>query len=414
MQRPSTSSLTCGAFALLLAGFGAACGGSAEVSANASKRPSSALTSVSVAKVTRQDLTRDLELSAEFRPYQEIDIHAKVSGYLKSIPVDVGDTVKQGQLLAVLEVPEMMQEQAQATASIRRAELEVEKARGEVRRAEIALGIRKLSHDRLAEVVKARPNLVAQQELDDVIARYSDAEAQLAAARANLAASEQQVIVAGANKSRVDAMLSYLRISAPFAGMITQRRGDPGALVQAGTASHTQALPVVRLSQIDRLRLVLPVPESVVPRIRLGTPVEVRVDTLRRVVQGTVARFTGRLNSSTRTMETEVDLPNPNGSIMPGMFGFASLRLDQRLDALAVPVQAVDGHGVAASVMVVGLGGVAEKRKVEAGLETPNLIEIVNGLREGEMVVMTNRNRIKPGSTVEPKLVDGAALRPGH
>jgi RND family efflux transporter MFP subunit len=379
-----------------------------------SASPAPSATVVSVVRVTRHDLARELELSAEFRPYQEIDLHAKVSGYLKTIMVDVGDHVKQGQLLAVLEVPEMDQDLAQAASTVKRSSLEVQRAKSEVQRAESNLNIRKLSYDRLAAVVKSRPNLIAQQEIDDAEARLRDAEAQLASARAHMGATEEQVTASTTGKDRIDTMLSYLRISAPFAGVITQRRGDPGALVQAGTASQTQAMPVVRLSQIDRLRLVLPVPESVVPRIRIGSPVEVRVEALNRVFQGRVARFTGRLDSATRTMETEVDLQNAGHLIKPGMFGNASLRLDRRDNTIAVPVQAIAEKGGSPSVMVVNADGHLEERHVETGLETPEFVEVKSNLRDGELVVMGNRSSLKPGTRVETKLMDRSSAPRVH
>ena len=392
----------------------AGCGSEHKAAADPGDAERSSATPVSVARVSRQDLARELEVAAEFRPWQEIDLHAKVSGYLKSIHVDVGDHVRAGQPIAVLEVPEMTQELAQASGSARRTALEVERARSDVRRAETAAQIRKLSYDRLAEVIKTRPNLIAQQEIDDALARYNEAQAQLSSAKAALAAMEEQVTVANATKERVQTMMAYSRISAPFSGIITQRRGDPGALVQAGTASHTQAMPVVRLSQIDRLRLVLPVPESIVPRIRAGDPVEIRVDTLGKVFQGKISRFSGRLDTATRTMETEVDLPNPAGAIKPGMYGYATLRLDQRPNAVAVPVQAVSGHGAEASVMAVDSNQRLQEKRIVAGIETPNMIEVLSGLHENEMVVIGNRNRLKPGMLVEPKLMDRPAVSRSH
>jgi RND family efflux transporter MFP subunit len=389
------------------------CGTEHEASANASRSESRG-TPVAVAQVVRQDLARQLELSAEFRPYQEIDIHAKVSGYLKAIYVDVGDRVRQGQLVALLEIPEMAQELAQASGTVRRTALEVERAKSEVKRAETAVNIRKLSYGRLANVMKSRPNLIAQQEIDDAEARYNEAEAQLNAAKAALASMEEQVAVTSATKERVQTMMEYSRITAPFAGIITERRGDPGALIQAGTASHTQAMPVVRLSQIDRLRLVLPVPESIVPKIKAGDPVEVRVDTLGRVFQGKIARFSGRLDAGTRTMQTEVDIPNPTGIIKPGMYGYATLRLDRRNDALAIPVQAVSGHGASATVMVVDGNNRLQEKQIDPGIETPNMTEVRSGLQEGDMVVLGSRSRLRPGMPVEPKVVDAARATGGH
>ncbi len=374
---------------------------------------------VAAAPVTRQDLARDLELAAEFRPYQEIELHAKVPGYLKAIYVDVGDHVRKGQTIAELEAPEMAQELAQAVVAVKRAQTQVERARGELRRAEAAHTLQQVSYNRLASISKTRPELVAQQEIDDVKARYDGAEAQAMAAKAALAASEEEVKAALVSQERISTMMGYLRITAPFDGVVTHRFGDPGAMVQAGTASHIQAMPVVRLSQIDRLRLVLPVPESIASRVRVGAPVEIRVDSLNRVFQGRISRFSNKLDASTRTMETEVDLPNPNHSVLPGMYGYASLKVDRRNDALAVPVQAVAGHDSTPSVIVVNGQRRLEERKITLGIETPHLAEVLSGLKEGELVVIGGRSRLRPGALVEPRIKDGPELagdsgRPGH
>jgi RND family efflux transporter MFP subunit len=364
---------------------------------------------VAVERVTRQDLGRSVELAAEFRANQEIDLHAKVSGYLKAIYVDVGDHVQKGQLIAELEAPEMTQELTQAEATLKRSQVDVDRTRSELRRSEAQHSIRQMSFERLSAVIKARPNLVAQQEIDDASSRFREAEAQLSVSQAAISASEEQVRIAAAGKERFDTMLTYLRITAPFAGTITKRLADPGAMIQAGTASHVQAMPVVQLSQVDHLRLVLPVPESIVPGIRTNTPVEVRVDSLKRVFQGRISRFSGKLDSSTRTMETEVDLANPDAVIKPGMFGYATLVLEHRLDALTVPVQALSGRSSSATVLVVGTGKRLEERRVSLGLETPTRIEVLSGLREDEMVVVGARANLRPGLLVEPKLQDPTA-----
>jgi RND family efflux transporter MFP subunit len=361
---------------------------------------------VAVAPATRQDLARSLELAAEFRPYQEIALHAKVAGYLKSITVDVGDRVHEGELIAVLEVPEMGPEKLHASASLRRSRVDVERARADVARAEADVKIRRISYDRIAGVAKARPNLIAQQEVDNMAARLSEAEAQLAAAKAAVGAAEEQVQVSSATSERVDTMSEYLRITAPFAGVITKRMADPGEMIQAGTASHVQAQPIVRLSQIDRLRLVLPVPESVANRVRVGGAVEVRVDSLKRVIQGRISRFTEKLDTATRTMETEVDIPNPSHEIRPGMFGYARLLLDRRPDALGIPVQALSNDRAKPTVLVVGVDGKVAERHIEIGLETPDTIEVLNGLKDDEMVIVGNRGKVRPGQLVTARKMD--------
>lgn len=359
---------------------------------------------VAVEHVRREDLRRRLELAAEFRPYQEIALHAKIAGYLKAIHVDVGDSVKRGQLIAELEAPEMSQEVTQADAALRRARVDAERANAEVHRSEAQASLRHVSFERLSAVLKARANLVAQQDIDDASARVQDADAQLSEAKSAFAAAEEQVQIAAVSKERLETMRGYLLITAPFAGTITKRLADPGAMIQAGTASHVQAMPIVELSQIDHLRLVLPVPESVVPRIRTSAPVEVRVEALKRVFQGRIARFTGKLDAATRTMETEVDLPNSDGAIKAGMFGYATLTLEQRQDVLTIPVQALAARSLPIKVLVVSADKRLEERQLEVGLETPDRVEVRSGLREGDMVVVGARSNLRAGTMVEPRL----------
>ena len=381
--------------------------------AEANSDPQRAIT-VAVAKAKHEDLSRELALTAEFRPFQEIDVHAKVAGFVKKIYVDVGDRVKEGQLLTVLEIPEMQDDLTRATAAKRRSRAELERARDELERSQSAHEASHLSYSRLAEVIKKRPNLVAQQEIDDALARDRVSEAQVGAARQALAAAEQGVQVATADEEKVKTLAAYARIVAPFTGVISKRYADTGAMIQAGTASQTQAMPVVRLAEDRLLRLVLPVPESVVPRVRVGTPVVVRVPSLNRTFEGKVARFTSQVQLSTRTMDTEVDVPNPELVLKPGMYAEASLVLDQRDDALAIPIQAVNlGEQKRSTVLLVTPENQIEERPVKLGIETPTKVEVLSGIAENDLVVVSGRG-VRPGERVEPKIVDLAAVKGGE
>ncbi|MBI3401303.1 MAG: efflux RND transporter periplasmic adaptor subunit [Acidobacteria bacterium] len=366
---------------------------------------------VAVAKVSRGDLTQTLTLAAEFRPFQEIDVHAKIAGYVKSISVDVGDRVKAGQLLAVLEIPELLDEMRQDDAAVRRNGEEIRRSKADLERAESAHQMAHLASTRLAAVIKDRPNLVAQQDVDDATARDRMAEAQVATAQAALASAEQQLEVSKATQNKTQTLFAYGRITAPFDGVITHRYADTGAMIQAGTASQTQTMPVVRLSENRLLRLTIPVPESAVTRIRLGEPVDVRVQALGRTFPGKIARFTERLNADTRTMETEVDVANPALELIPGMYAYADITLDRISGALVVPVQALDRDERRTSVMVVN-GGKTEHRDVTVGLELPDRVEVTSGLREDELVVVGSRSQLKAGTTVTPK-TGGAAPAEG-
>jgi RND family efflux transporter MFP subunit len=391
----------------LLAFLGAC--GTTERKVEAQANPSQQAPTVAVAKVVPQDLSRDIVLTAEFIPFQEVDVMAKVAGYVKQINVDVGDHVKQGQTLAVLEVPEMQDDMARAQAAVDQAQAEVARVRDEIRRAGSAHDIAHLSYQRLAGVVKERPGLVAQQEIDDAHSRDLVAEAQLAAANSNLAEAMQKVSVSRAEQDRVKTMFAYARVTAPFTGVITKRYANTGSMIQAGTASQTQAMPLVRLSENGLLRLILPAPESVVPQIHVGQQVVVKVPTLNRSFPGKVARFADRVQLATRTMDTEVDVPNPGLTLVPGMFAEVDLTTDKRSKVLTVPVTAVDVNATDESngkVMAVSADGHLEQRDISLGLETANKMEVRSGLKEGDMVVIGSRSGLRTGQQVRPKLTD--------
>jgi RND family efflux transporter MFP subunit len=368
-------------------------------------RADSDLPSVAVARVLREDLQRDLALSAEFRPYEEVDLHAKVAGYLKDIRVDVGDRVQAGQLIATLEIPEMADEGVQAEAIRRRSEAELVRAQGELSRAQSGHEAAHLNFQRLDDVVKVRPALVARQEIDNALAKDRESEAQVDSARAAITAAEQQIRVAQASEQRIRTLQAYERITAPFAGVISKRYADPGAMIQAGTSSSSQAMPLVRLSEIGRLRLVLAVPESAVPRIRVGSPIGIRVTAVNRQFQGRVSRFSGRLQSATRTMETEVDVDNSRGDLAPGMYAEALVTLDRHDAALSVPVQAVAGAEDKATLLVVDTQNQLVQREVRLGLETPERREVLSGLEQGELVVVGKAAGLRPGLRVRPQEV---------
>src|SRR5579885_1115805 len=224
---------------------------------------------VAVAKCERADLARDLVLTAEFRPYQEVDVMAKVAGYVKQIRVDIGDRVRQGELLATLEVPEMADDLSRAKAALDRSNAEVKRAAEELQRAQSAHEVTHLTYTRLTAVMKDRPGLVAQQEVVDARGKDLVAEAQVSAAKSSLVAAQEQVRVAQAELSKVRTLSEYTRVTAPFDGVITKRYADTGSMIQAGVSSQTQAMPLVRLCQNSLLRLILPVPESVVPSVHV-------------------------------------------------------------------------------------------------------------------------------------------------
>jgi RND family efflux transporter MFP subunit len=361
---------------------------------------------VAVAKVIRTDLSTDLVLTAEFEPFQDVDVMAKVSGYIQQIKVDIGDRVREGQLLAVLEIPEMQDDLVRAAASIDEANAELATARDDLQRAESAHDIAHLSYSRILNVSKREPGLVPQEEVDEARSRDLVAEAQMAAAKSHITACEQRTRVSQAEESRLKTLYRYAVITAPFSGVVTKRYANTGTLIQAGTSSQTQAMPVVRLAENGLLRLALPVPESAVPLVHLGEPVEVKVPALNRTFPGKVALFADEVDQSTRTMKTEVDVPNQNFTLVPGMYAEVDLKTDQEQNVLAVPAQAIDGDGTSARIYLVRYSGRIHIVPVRLGVEGPRLVEVQSTeLQEEDRVVVGSRSGLKDGERVDPKIV---------
>lgn len=377
--------------------------------AKADPHEDSSLRPVAVALVKRKPLVNSLTLSGAFRPYQQVDVHAKVAGYIQKIFVDVGDHVKTGQVLAILEVPELNAQVKGAKADIQRSQDATHRAKSEIQRAESMHSAYHAAYTRLKQASESRPGLIAEQELDDAGAKDKEAEAQVESSRAMLAESESQLAVAQADLDRLAALEAYSHITAPFSGVVVKRYADTGALIQAGTSSSTQAMPVVQLAEWSRLRLVVPVPESAVPQIHLGSAVQVRVGALNRTFEGRVARFADALDQQTRTMETEIDVENRNGALVDGMYAETRLVLDQKNDVLTVPIQAVQRETSGAAVWTVDREGRIQEKPVKLGGEGSDRVEILSGLAENDQVVIGNRSDLRPGEKVQPKVIEEKA-----
>jgi RND family efflux transporter MFP subunit len=274
-------------------------------------------------------------------------------------------------------VPELRDELARAKAAEQRAEADYKYAH--------------VVYTGLAAVNKEHPNLVAQQELDAAEAKDGMTKAAIAGARAEV--------------ERNETLLAYTRITAPFDGVITHRYADPGSLIQAGTASDTQSMPLVCLSDNYRLRLDIAVSVDNVKDIKCGDPVEVRVQSLKdKTFTGTISRVTKKVDDETRTMITEIDVPNPKLELMPGMYAKVVLKLERRPQALTVPTEAISTDK-GTSVYIVNSEQEIEERPVTLGLETPTKWEVLAGLKEGDLVMIGARAKVKPGQKVEAKLI---------
>jgi len=366
--------------------------------------------SATVVAVTRGTIAHTLKLAGQFQPYQVVDVHAKVSGYIKHIYVDIGDKVQAGQTLAILEVPELNAQLKGTVSQFGRSKDEITRAQHEVARAESEHSAVHADYLRLLQASTAQPGLIAQQELDNAQSKDLSTAAQIDAAKATLSGARQGADVADADRERVQDLNDYTHVTAPLSGIIVWRYADTGALIQAGTASDTQSLPLVKLSQSSLLRLRLPVPEDAVSYIHEGAEVNVTVDAIHRTLVGKVARFTRDVSLATGTMETEIDVENNDLSLTPGMYANTTLELERMNNVLLIPVQAVIRNGNQTSVLIVDRGGRVQARNVALGMQGTTLVEVKGGLSEGDKVITGGQSNYQQGEVVRPRLEDLPAV----
>jgi len=364
-----------------------------------------------VVKVQRKSLTSTLEIASEFLPYQEIDVYAKVSGYIQKLYVDWGTHVKQGQILAVLEIPELQQQLLQDEASVHRSEQEVSRAHEEQSRAESAYSVAHVTYTRLADVQKSRPELVAQQEIDVAQGKDLEASAGVSSSKDGLVAAEQALLAAKAAFDKDKAMFAYARMTAPFDGVVTQIYAYTGALLPAGTSAAKGDSALCHLSQNNMLRLVIPVPERAVPDISDGQTLEVNVSALHKTFAGKIVRFSDQIEPATRTMHTEVTVPNANYELVPGMYASVKIPLHTVTNVLTIPMQAVESTGTGQGiVLLVNSSNHLERREVKLGLQSASDTEVLSGLSENDTVVFGEENQFKEGQQVSPKLVTAPGM----
>ena len=357
---------------------------------------------VPVGHAVGMDMHNDVTLTAELEPYYEVDVMAKEAGYIRHMLVDIGDHVKTGQLLCVLEIPELQDDLQRAKADVQTASAEQSGAEQDRKRAVAAQAIAHLSYTRILDVSKKEPGLVPLQEVDVAHSRDLEAEAQVASAEQSIQASISRLQAAKSALDHETALFAYTRIVSPLNGVITQRYASDGAMIQAGTSSNTQAMPVVHVAQDDVLRLMLPVPEAYVKTIHNGEPVTVSVPALNISLTGKLTRFSDRVQASTRTMTAEVDIKNTNRDLIPGMYAQVQLTLADFPNAVAVPVGAIDGEGSAGKVYVVDAAGTVHVRNVRIGIQSPQFVQTLSGLEPGQAVILGSHSGLQDGERVQP------------
>ena len=314
---------------------------------------------VHLVRAKRGDATRSVVLPANVLPYQQATLYAKVGGYVKAVAVDKGDAVKEGALLADIEVPELIADRAKY-----RAELEVAA----------------VDYKRVSEAQAKAPDLVIPQAVDTAKGK-SD--------------------IAKANLERIDTLLGYAKITAPFAGVITRRMVDPGAFIPAATSgSAAQNAALFTLMDFSRVRVQVAVPEPEVPFIKDGLPVQVSIRELRRgPFDGVITRYSQALDDSTKTMLAEIELANPTGELHPGMYAHVRIIVETKPGALLLPTEAVLAEKTRSSVFTVADNKV-KRLTIKTGFNDSGSIEILDGLNPETLVILLGKQGLNDGQPV--------------
>jgi RND family efflux transporter MFP subunit len=357
---------------------------------------------VEVVHPKRATMAQRLQTNATLEAFEEADLFAKVSGYLSNVRVDIGDHVKAGQVLAVIDVPEMRQELAEAEAQLESKRSSLESARRQLdhNKADVALK-NALAKDR--EQLGEGRQFISDRTLDQVHANADIAKADLGVAEANRELAANQVAVAAATVEKIKALLAYTQIVAPFDGVVARRQVNRGDLVQAATATRTtpSAGSLFTLQRIDMIRVFCDVPENDVPRLHVGDPAIVRPSGFDgKPFFGKITRFSLRLDPETRNMRTEIDLPNPKEQLYPGMYAEVSLEMNRRPDALTVPTAAVGSDGDGNFVNAITDNRIT-RLAVKTGLIDSGRIEVTAGLSEETLVVASTKGVPPPRTAVQ-------------
>lgn len=395
---------------------------------------------VEVVRPRRQRLAREVVIPhATIESFERVEIAARVDGYVADVRVEIGDRVRQGDVLAVLDVPELEKDRAETqaeldakearleaarSAGVAAAQAKVESARAQQRvgEEEVARQTRALRFeeqdfarraalhadgalpDDAFEAARLRlddaraAESVARAELAGLEAGVRDSEAALAVAQAQVAVAQAEAELARARVARLDTLLSFARVAAPFDGVVTRRMVDRGALVTAGASGKGTML--FELHRDDRMRLAVEMPESDVALVSPGTAARVEPFAFGgAALEATVSRLASALKLSTRTMRIELDLDNAGRRLSHGMAARVLFELDPREDALTIPAAALVVEGGATSVLVV-VDDVVERRAVELGLDDGLTLEVTSGLEDGDLVIVAGKGLVDEGARV--------------
>ena len=393
------SACSCAALAVAFTGLGCSSGSLGPADASADEPATAQALDVEVVSPARRDVARTISLPASIEADQQATLYSKVSGYLESIAVDIGDRVSQGQLLAKIDVPEISDQLREGEAELAAAQADRSMAEAELASAGAKSRLQALTFERLEAVRTAEPDVVSRQDVDEAKAQSDMAAASVKETESQILQIDSRIQQLEAAKQRLETLLGFAEIRAPFDGIVTDRFVDPGALLQAATSSDS-VQKIVTVAKVDKVRVAIDVPESEAPYVRVSSAATVTVDAMPgKQFQGSVSRFSRSLNPATRTMRAEIDLPNTDGLLLPGMFGRATLTLATRADAVTVPAEALHAEGDRSFVYEV-IGGRARRVDVETAPGDGIDVEITGGLNGSERVIVAAREPLSDGTAV--------------
>lgn len=354
---------------------------------------------VEVVSPAREDIVRTISLPTSVEADQQATLYSKVSGYLESISVDIGDRVRNGQLLAKIDVPEIVNQHSEAEAGLAVAEADRSRTKAELDSAAAQATLQELTYDRLKAVRTAQPDVLSQQAVDEAMTESKVAAARVEEIVGRILQIDSKIDQLQATVRRLETMLGFAEIRAPFDGVVTERFVDPGALLQAAISSDS-AQPIITVFKVDKVRLALDVPESEAPHVQVSSGATITIDAMPgKQFQGSVSRFSRSLNPATRTMRAEIDLANAERLLLPGMFGRATLTLEIRAGAVTVPAEALHAEGDR-SFVYQAVGGRARRVDVETLPGDGIDIEVIAGLDGGERIIVAAREPLSDGANV--------------
>ncbi len=336
---------------------------------------------------------------ATARAWHEAELFAKVTGYAIKVIAEIGDKVAAGQILMQVDVPELIKKYEKQRAELSLLDYKREQFQASVGVVRAELGALQSEYDRVQILIKTKA--VTQRVGDETKSRYESAKARLVVAEAEVKSATSSVMVGRKTLEETEVMMQYASLKAPFAGIVTQRSVDPGDLVRSGIASGGSGEPLFTISKVDVLRVTVPIPERDAVWVKKGDVAEMVFPALSgETLKNVVARRSGQLDPETRTMAVEVDVPNANNHLLPGMYCKVEIIMQEKL-ALVVPSEAVrfDQTGDVSIVYVVKRDSILHV-PVKTGIDDGHNIEILSGLNGGEHVVTGMLGRLKNGQEV--------------